>query len=73
MMMIAQETTEPMRASVTRLFVQYSMNKGHRDRALADGRCDSFDVTATHIAYGKHAWQAGFEQIRRASKRPLEA
>jgi len=45
---------------------QHPVHQVHRDRSLTHGRRHALDVARAHIACGKHARQAGFQQIGRS-------
>ena len=46
------------------------MDEGNRDRALAHGRRDTFDIAAPDIADSEYSGQTGFEKMGRPGERP---
>ena len=55
------------------LLVQHLMHEGDRNRSLADGRCDAFDIAASDVADSEHSGQARFEQMRIPEQRPMRS
>ena len=46
------------------------MDEGDRDRALAHGRRDTFDIAAPDVADREYSGQTRFEQMGRPGERP---
>ena len=53
------------------LFVKRLMYEGHRDRPLAHGGGDPFDIAAPDVADREHAGQTGFEEMGSPGERPM--
>src|ERR1700722_17065478 len=47
-----------------------SMHHTHGRRSFANSRSHPFDASGPDIAHCKHSWQAAFEHVRWAGKRP---
>jgi hypothetical protein len=50
--------------------VEHLMDKGDRDRTLADGGRQALDIAAPDVADREHTGQTRFEEVGRAGKWP---
>ena len=53
------------------LFGQHLMDEGNRDRTLADGRRNTFDIAAPDVADCEHSGQTRFEEMGSPGERPM--